>query len=81
MQGSFAAFDLFLFCILGSILDYTKNPAHVLGMGLALHVFGVLLGMTASRFLSSTFGTTIAGASGLLLVFAAFYCSRHWILN
>jgi hypothetical protein len=51
-------------------LDYTKKPAHVLGMGLALHVFGVLLEMTTSRFLSSTFGTTIAGASGLLLVFA-----------
>ena len=71
MMGALGVFDLFLFCILGSILDYAVNPAHVLGMGLALNVLGILLGGILGQLLMFYFGTAIVAAVGLLLVFAS----------
>ena len=44
MLGACGVFDLFWWSILGEMLDYDRNPAQVLGMGLSSNVFGVLLG-------------------------------------
>lgn len=44
MLGACAVYDLFWWSILGEMLDLDKNPAKVLGSGLAANVLGVLLG-------------------------------------
>lgn len=44
MLGSFGALDLFWWSILAQMLDYTKNPARVFGIGLSANVLGILFG-------------------------------------
>jgi len=44
MLGACGIFDLFWWSILGEMLDYTKNPARLFGMGLSANVLGVLCG-------------------------------------
>ena len=44
MLGACGIFDLFWWSIIGETLDYSKNPAQVLGVGLSANVLGVLLG-------------------------------------
>lgn len=44
MLGACGVYDLFWWSILGEMLDLGKNPAIVLGVGLAANVLGVLLG-------------------------------------
>ncbi len=44
MLGACGIFDLFWWSILGEMLDYTENPAQVLGRGLSANVAGVLCG-------------------------------------
>ncbi len=44
MLGACGIFDLFWWSIIGRMLDYTKNPAKVFGIGLSANVFGVLSG-------------------------------------
>ncbi len=44
MLGACGVYDLFWWSILGEMLEYHKNPARVLGTGLAANVLGVLLG-------------------------------------
>jgi DNA-binding CsgD family transcriptional regulator len=44
MLGACGIFDLFWWSIIGETLDYSKNPAKVLGVGLSANVLGVLLG-------------------------------------
>lgn len=44
MLGACGIFDLFWWSILGEMLDFDKNPAKILGLGLSANVFGVLLG-------------------------------------
>ena len=58
-------FDLFWWSIIGEMLDYTKNPIKIFGIGLSANVLGVLLGgllgiiITSMKF-SSTEVTVIA---------------------
>jgi len=44
LMGACGVYDLFWWSILGDMLDYDKNPAKIIGIGLAANVFGVLLG-------------------------------------
>jgi DNA-binding CsgD family transcriptional regulator len=44
MLGSFGVFDLFWWSILGEMLEYSKNPARVFGVGLSANVLGILVG-------------------------------------
>lgn len=44
MLGACGVYDLFWWSILGEMLDFDKNPAKVLGIGLSANVLGVLLG-------------------------------------
>lgn len=44
MLGACGVYDLFWWSILGEMLDFDRNAAKVLGIGLSANVFGVLLG-------------------------------------
>lgn len=44
MLGACGIFDLFWWSILAEMLDYTKNPVLLFGIGLSANVFGVLWG-------------------------------------
>lgn len=44
MLGAFGVCDLFWWSILGGLLDYTSNPAKIIGAGLSMNVLGVLIG-------------------------------------
>ncbi|NLO48028.1 MAG: LuxR family transcriptional regulator [Clostridiales bacterium] len=44
MLSAFGVYDLFWWSILGEMLELHKNPARILGVGLAANVLGVLLG-------------------------------------
>jgi len=44
LLGACGVNDLFWWSILGALLDYGKNPARILGLGLCANVLGVLLG-------------------------------------
>lgn len=42
--GSFGIYDIFWWSIIGEMLDYTTNPAKLMGIGLSCNVVGVLIG-------------------------------------
>jgi len=44
MLGACGIYDLFWWSILGEMLDYGRNPARILGIGLSANILGVLLG-------------------------------------
>ena len=44
MLGACGIFDLFWWSIIGEMLDYSQNPAKMLGIGLSANVLGVLCG-------------------------------------
>ncbi len=44
MMAAFGIYDLFWWSILGEMLDFHKNPAKLMGIGLSANVLGVLLG-------------------------------------
>ena len=44
MLGACGVYDLFWWSILGEMLEYDKNPAKILGIGLSANVLGVLVG-------------------------------------
>lgn len=44
MLGACGVYDLFWWSILGEMLEFHKNPAIILGIGLSANVLGVLLG-------------------------------------
>lgn len=58
MLAACGIYDLFWWSILGEMLDFHRNPAIVLGIGLSANVFGVLLG----GLIGST--VTSVGAAG-----------------
>lgn len=63
MLGACGVFDLFWWSILGEMLDYDKNPAHVLGMGLSSNVFGVLLGGLIGNAIGDGQGSSLLALS------------------
>lgn len=54
MLGACGVYDLFWWSILGEMLDLDRNPARVLGIGLAANVLGVLLGGLAGNTIAAT---------------------------
>jgi DNA-binding CsgD family transcriptional regulator len=54
MLGACGVYDLFWWSILGEMLDFHKNPAKVLGIGLSANVLGVLLGGLIGNAIAST---------------------------
>lgn len=56
MMGACGVYDLFWWSILGEMLEFHKNPAKIMGMGLSANVLGVLLG--------GFIGSTIIKTSG-----------------
>ena len=53
MLGAYGIYDLFWWSILGEMLDFHKNPAKVLGIGMSANVLGVLLGGLIGNAISS----------------------------
>ena len=54
MLGACGVYDLFWWSILGEMLEFYKNPARVLGVGLSANVLGVLLGGLIGKVITST---------------------------
>ncbi len=54
MLGACGVYDLFWWSILGEMLDYDKNAAKILGIGLSANVMGVLLGGLVGNAITST---------------------------
>ena len=67
MLGACGVYDLFWWSILGEMLDFHKNPAKVLGIGLSANVLGVLLGGVIGNAIASaetqTFNSTLLALS------------------
>lgn len=53
MLGACGVYDLFWWSILGEMLEFDKNPAKVLGIGLSANVLGVLLGGLVGNAITS----------------------------
>lgn len=53
MLGACGVYDLFWWSILGGMLEFDKNPARVLGIGLSANVLGVLLGGLVGNVITS----------------------------
>ncbi len=53
MLGACGIYDLFWWSILGDMLEFRKNPAMILGLGLSANVLGVLLGGLTGRLIFS----------------------------
>lgn len=66
MLGACGIYDLFWWSILGEMLDFHKNPAKVLGIGLSANVLGVLLGGVIGNAIASG-GTQTFNSSLLAL--------------
>lgn len=54
LLGAFGVTDLFWWSTLGEMLEYHKNPARILGLGLSVNVAGVLLGEWISGIASGS---------------------------
>jgi DNA-binding CsgD family transcriptional regulator len=63
MLGACGVFDLFWWSILGEMLDYDRNPAQVLGMGLSSNVFGVLIGGLIGNVIGDGPGSSLLALS------------------
>lgn len=61
LLGACGVFDLFWWSILGELLDFDRNPARLLGLGLGANVAGVLAGILLSS-LPLFSGTGVAPA-------------------
>lgn len=46
MMSAFGVCDLFWWSIIGELLDYVKNPAKLLGLGLSANILGIFIGST-----------------------------------
>lgn len=70
MLGAFGVCDLFWWSILGNVLDYSDNPAQILGVGLAMNVLGIFLGDIIGSQISSTKGGHVqASVIALVVIF------------
>jgi DNA-binding CsgD family transcriptional regulator len=54
MLGACGVYDLFWWSILGEMLEFHKNPARILGIGLSANVLGVLLGGLIGNAITSS---------------------------
>ena len=53
MLGACGVYDLFWWSILGEMLEFHKNPAKILGIGLSANVLGILLGGLIGKAITS----------------------------
>lgn len=44
MLGAFGIWDLFWWSVIGEMLEFSKNPGKIFGIGLSANVFGIFLG-------------------------------------
>ena len=51
---AFGVYDLFWWSILGEMLEFHKNPAKILGIGISVNVLGILLGGLAGNAIISS---------------------------
>jgi len=54
MLGACGVYDLFWWSILGEMVDFNKNPAKILGIGLSANVMGVLIGGLIGNAIATT---------------------------
>lgn len=71
LLGAFGVNDLFWWSMLGEMLDYHKNPAKLLGIGLSVNVAGVLLGELVSGLVTGAADSNAPTLVGLAVVCAA----------
>lgn len=68
--AAFGIYDLFWWCVIGEMLDYTSNPSRLLGIGLAFNVSGVLAGgMIGSAIFTSSNNKLNSSIIALALAF------------
>lgn len=71
LLGAFGVCDLFVWTILGGFLDYSENPAQILGIGLSMNVLGILVGgYMGNAFFSTESSYLAASAAALTIIFA-----------
>lgn len=69
MMGAFGVCDLFWWSIIGELLDYVKNPAKLLGLGLSANVLGILIGSAIGAKINIMSNTLNSASFALLIVF------------
>lgn len=67
MLGACGVYDLFWWSILGEMLEFDKNPAKILGVGLSANVMGVLIGGLIGNVIEQT-GSKSINSSVIALV-------------
>jgi DNA-binding CsgD family transcriptional regulator len=71
MLGACGIYDLFWWSILGEMLDVSKNPVKILGIGLSSNVLGVLLGGMLGKAISTAdTDSDYSSIVALVIVFA-----------
>ncbi|MHB8130359.1 MAG: LuxR C-terminal-related transcriptional regulator [Mobilitalea sp.] len=71
MLGACGIYDLFWWSILGEMLDMSKNPVKILGIGLSANVLGVLLGgMLGNAITTMNLESDYSSVVALAVVFA-----------
>lgn len=71
LLGACGINDLFWWSILGEMLDFHKNPARILGIGLSANVLGVLLGELIASLVAPSGGDSAPSLIGLTVVCVA----------
>lgn len=70
MLGACGIYDLFWWSILGEMLDWGRNPAKILGMGLSANVTGILLGgLIGNGITSNDISSEAASMIAIAVVF------------
>ena len=69
MMGAFGVCDLFWWSIIGELLDYVKNPAKLLGLGLSANVLGILIGSAIGAKINIMSNTLNSASFALFIVF------------
>ena len=70
LLGALGIYDLFWWSVIGELLDYTMNPAKILGIGLAFNVSGVLMGGIIGSTINGTINAKLN--SSILALFVLF---------
>lgn len=70
MLGACGVYDLFWWSILGEMLDFSDNPAKILGIGLSANVMGVFIGgILGNRIISIKIQNEKISVIALIIVF------------
>lgn len=69
MMGAYGVCDIFWWSIIGELLDYVKNPAKLLGLGLSANILGILIGSTLGLKIQSISQGINSSILALIIVF------------